>query len=48
MVPELVKAIYPVLIPMEEQCVQIQQRNHALMTEIATAIWRQFSQVDHA
>lgn len=43
MVPRLVEAIYPVLIPMEQQDCAIQARNHARMTEIARAVWRQFA-----
>lgn len=43
MVPKLVEAIYPVLIPLEQQDVQIQAANHARMTEIARAVWRQFT-----
>jgi hypothetical protein len=43
MVPRLVEAIYPVLIPMEQQDCAIQAANHARMTEIATAVWRQFA-----
>ena len=43
MIPRLVEAIYPVLIPMEQQDCAIQAANHARMTEIATAVWRQFA-----
>lgn len=43
MVPKIVEAIYPVLIPMEQQDLAIQAKNHARMTEIATAVWRRFS-----
>lgn len=43
MVPKLVEAIYPVLIPLEQQDCAIQAKNHARMTEIATQIWRSFS-----
>lgn len=42
MVPKLVEAIYPVLIPVEQQDMKIQQRNHDLMTELATEMWRGF------
>lgn len=42
MVPELVKAIYPVLIPVEQQCVQIQTENQKRLTELATELWRSF------
>lgn len=43
MIPKLVEAIYPVLIPMEQQDCRIQAANHVRMTEIATKIWREFS-----
>lgn len=42
MVPKLVEAIYPVLIPIEQQDCAIQARNHARMTKIATNLWRSF------
>jgi hypothetical protein len=42
-VPRLVSAIYPVLIPMEQQDCAIQARNHARMTELATKVWREFA-----
>lgn len=45
MVPRLVEAIYPVLIPMEQQDCAIQARNHARMTEIARVVWREFTDV---
>ncbi len=41
-VPELVKAIYPILIPVEEQSCQIQAENHAEVTRLATELWRSF------
>ena len=43
MIPKLVEAIYPVLIPIEQQDCAIQAANHAHMTDIATKIWREFS-----
>lgn len=43
MVPRLVEAIYPVLIPVEQQDCTIQAANHARMTEIARAVWRRFA-----
>lgn len=43
MIPKLVEAIYPVLIPMEQQDCATQARNHARMTEIATQVWREFA-----
>ena len=42
-VPRLVEAIYPVLIPMEQQDCAIQAANHARMTDIAREVWRQFA-----
>lgn len=42
MVPEIVKAIYPVLIPVEQQDCKIQAANYARMTELATQLWRSF------
>ena len=44
MVPKLVEAIYPVLIPIEQQDIAIQARNHLRITEIAKTVWREFSQ----
>lgn len=38
----LVDAIYPILIPFEEQCVQIQAENYKLMEKIADLIWATF------
>ena len=46
MIPKLVEAIYPVLIPMEQQDCAIQARNLARMTEIATRVWREFAAPD--
>jgi hypothetical protein len=40
MIPKLVEAIYPVLIPIEQQDCAIQAANHARMTEIARLVWR--------
>jgi len=42
MVPRIVDAIYPVLIPMEQQDCRIQAKNHKRMTELATGLWRSF------
>jgi len=44
MVPKLVDAIYPVLIPIEQQDCAIQAQNRARITEIATGIWRSFAE----
>jgi hypothetical protein len=43
MVPRIVQAIYPVLIPVEQQDCRIQAKNHARMTELAQQMWRSFS-----
>lgn len=45
MVPELVKAIYPVLIPVEQQDMRTQERNHARMTILATELWDAFGEL---
>ena len=42
MVPRLIEALYPVLIPMEQQDTRIQARNHAKITEVARKAWREF------
>lgn len=44
MVKKLVEAIYPVLIPIEQQDCRIQAANHARMTAIATKLWRSFKE----
>lgn len=46
MVPKLVEAIYPVLIPVEQQDMRIQAKNHAQVTEVATVAWRFFVATD--
>lgn len=43
MVPKIVEAIYPILIPLEQQDCAIQARNRARVTEIARQTWRSFS-----
>lgn len=43
MIPRLVEAIYPVLIPMEQQDMAIQMANHAKVTAIARSAWHQFT-----
>lgn len=43
MILRLVEAIYPVLIPMEQQDMAIQAANRARITEIARLIWREFA-----
>lgn len=42
-VPLLVNALYPIFYPMEQQNCAIQDRHHALVTEIATQAWRSFT-----
>ncbi len=42
-VPEIVSALYPIFHPAEQQDCAIQERNHAKLTEIATAAWRSFT-----
>jgi hypothetical protein len=42
MVPKIVEAIYPVLIPMEQQDTRIQAENHKHLTEVARETWRAF------
>lgn len=42
MVPRLVEAVYPVLIPIEQQDCRIQAKNHERVTEIARQVWREF------
>lgn len=42
MVPRIVEAIYPVLIPIEQQDMAIQAANRAKITAIARSAWRQF------
>jgi hypothetical protein len=42
MIPKIVDAIYPLLIPMEQQDCRIQAKNHALMTDLAKKLWRSF------
>ena len=41
---ELAMAIYPILIPLEQQDCAIQARNYARMVEIARKIWLEYSQ----
>lgn len=43
MIPKIVEAIYPVLIPMEQQDCRIQENNHARMAKLATDLWRAFA-----
>lgn len=42
MVPRLVDALYPVLIPMEQQDCAIQEVNHAKVRSVALLAWRAF------
>lgn len=41
-IPKIVEAIYPILFPLEQQDCAIQDRHHARVTELATALWRSF------
>lgn len=43
MVPRIVEALYPVLIPIEQQDIRIQAENHAKVTEVAQLAWRAFA-----
>lgn len=43
MVPEIVDALYPILIPMEQQDMRIQAENRARVTEVARITWRAFA-----
>jgi hypothetical protein len=43
-IPKIVGAIYPILIPMEQQDCAIQAKNHAIMTALATQLWRSFTE----
>ena len=45
MVPQIVAAIYPILIPFEEQSVEVQTENHKQMTVLARELWRAFMQL---
>lgn len=42
MAKQIAKAIYPILIPMEEQSVQIQAENAKAVDEVARAAWRAY------
>lgn len=42
MVPQIVEAIYPVLIPVEQQDMRIQAANRAKITEVARVAWHAF------
>ena len=46
MVPKIVEAIYPVLIPVEQQDCAIQARHYERMTELARMLWREFCRVE--
>lgn len=43
---DLVRAIYPILIPVEAQCVEIQENNYAELEKLATKMWKSFKKVD--
>lgn len=42
MTKRIADAIYPILIPMEEQSVQIQAENAAVVNAIARSAWQAF------
>lgn len=42
MVKQIAAVIYPVLIPMEEQSLQIQAENAKVVDEVARVAWRTF------
>ena len=35
-------ALYPVLIPVEEQCCQIQEENAKVVNNISKMVWKEF------
>lgn len=41
-IDQLVDAVYPILIPAEEQCVQIQEENRKEVKALCTKMWRGF------
>lgn len=42
MAPKIAAALRPILIPMEEQDVRINQENSELMDRLARDVWRSF------
>lgn len=46
MVNNLMKAIYPVLYPVEQQCVKIQAKHQARVWRVALEVWRKFQEAD--
>ncbi len=42
MVPALIRALRPILFPMEEQDVKIQAENAVIAEAVARAAWREF------
>lgn len=46
MIPRIIEALYPVLIPVEQQDCAIQQANHAKVTSVALIAWRAFAAGD--
>ena len=42
MVAQITDALYPVLIPLEQQDVAIQARNHERITALSRIVWRAF------
>ncbi len=45
MIPKIVAAIYPVLIPVEQQDCRIQEINHAKMVTLARNLWRSYCEL---
>lgn len=46
MVPRLIEALYPVLIPLEQQDCAIQEANHRKVRNVALQAWRSFTTQD--
>jgi hypothetical protein len=42
MVPKITDALYPILIPVEQQDMRIQAENHKRVTEAARSAWRAY------
>ena len=45
MIPKLIDALYPVLIPIEQQDCAIQAKHHAQVTAIAVIAWREWKKI---
>lgn len=46
MIPKIVEALYPVLIPIEQQDCKIQAKHREKITEMAKMVWWLFSLPD--